>query len=339
MNRVFYAILLIVGLSLMVMPLSVPVFKSSADYSVINTNSTGTSSFGKLLYSKGGVSPILGPLDSTGISDEKGTLVIIGPNIDFAPGEISSVRAFLENGNTLLLADDFGTGNELLEGLGLKERLSKEPIVSPAYLKNGNFTITTDIRDESLARNVEFLLTYRPSAILHAGSALVYSPNASRVGKEYGPFPLLEVIPYGKGRIILVSDPDVFTNSLFAENRAFIENLLNYMPGPYYIDEAHHRDFNPYSSGTITIRRVVKKELVFYYVLGVALLAFLVETGLWVKPFEWIFSLLFRLFGGEEENLEETIKSLEEEGLDGELLRKIIWEIRTGSKLGGGDGR
>ena len=339
MNRVFYAILLIVGLSLMVMPLSVPVFKSNADYSVINTNSTGTSSFGKLLYSKGGVSPILGPLDSAGINDKKGTLVIVGPNLDFAPGEISAVRSFLENGNTLLLADDFGTGNELLEGLGLKERLSKEPIVSPAYLKNGNFTITTDIRDESLARNVEFLLTYRPSAILNAGNALVYSPNASRLGNEYGPFPLLEIITYGKGRIVLVSDPDVFTNSLFAENRVFIENLLNYMPGPYYIDEAHHRDFNPYSSGTITIRRVVKKELVFYYVLGVALLAFLIETGLWIKPFEWIFSLLFRLFGGEGENLEETIKSLEEEGLDGELLRKIIWEIKTGSKLGGGDGR
>ncbi len=333
-----YVILLIVGIAFLIMPLSVPVFKSSAQYSVLNTGWNGTSSFGKLLYSKGGVTPILGSYDSVGLDKDKGTLVVIGPNLPFTAGEVEALKRFLDNGNTLLLADDFGTGNQLLKGLGLEERFSSKQPLTPVFLKNGDFPITAEIKTP-LSSGVSFIVMYKPSVILNPANPLVATPNGTYLNEEYGTFAIVDSVKYGRGKIILVSDPDIFTNSLFKGNERFIENLLNYMPGPYLVDEAHHRDFNPYSSGTMTIRRAVNKKLVFYYVLAIAVLAFIVESGLWMKPLEWGLELLGRFFKEESVNLEEIVKSLEEEGLDGEVLRKMLKEIQTGSKLGGGNGR
>lgn len=338
MNRVFYAIMIIIGVSLIVMPLSVPVLKSDADYSVLNTNWNGLSNFGRVLYSRGDISPVLSTYDSVGMGEKKGTLIIVGPTLDFTDNEINEIRKFLESGNVLILADDFGTGNQILEGLGVKERFSRRGLITPIYSKNHNFPVTMEIKGE-LAKNVEKIVLYKPSVILNSQNALVYMPNASRVGNTYGSFPLLTEVNYGKGKIILISDPDIFTNSLFKENEAFITNLLEYVDGPFYLDEAHHKDFNPYSAGTITIRRAVNKEHIFYYILFVALIAFIIESGLWLRALEKVISIIFIFLKEEKESLEEIIKSLETEGVNREILMRIINEIKTGSKLGGGHGR
>lgn len=339
MSRVLYAILLVVGIGLMIMPLSVPVFKSSAEYSVLNTDWNGVSSFGKLLYSKGEIVPVLTTYDSAGIGEKKGTLIIVGPNLDFTDEEIAELGEFLENGNAIILADDFGTGNQILESLGLEQRFGRGELITPIYSKNHHYPITAEIMDENLGKNVEKIVMYNPSIILNPQNALVYTPNSSIFKNSYGAFAVVDKVEYGSGEIILISDPDIFTNSLFRENEEFIKNLLDYVSGPFFIDEAHHRDFNPYSSGTITIRRAVNKELIFYYILFVAGIAFVIETGIWLKVLEKILGLLFRFFKEEKESLEEIIKSLENEGFNKELLLKIISEIESGSKLGGRYGR
>ncbi|RLF80116.1 DUF4350 domain-containing protein [Thermococci archaeon] len=339
MNRVFYAIMIIIGVSIMIMPLSVPVLKSNAAYSVLNTDWNGVSSFGKLMYSRGEILPVLSSYDSMNLKEKKGTLIIIGPDLEFTDEEISELRDFLENGNTLILADDFGMGNRILEGLGLEERFSKKEPITPIYLRSSNFPVTMEIKDKNLAKGVEKIVMYKPSVILNAKNGLVYTPNSSRLGNTYGPFVVVEEVSYGNGRIILISDPDIFTNSLFRENKAFIENLMDYVNGPFYVDESHHRDFNPYSAGTITIRRAVNKEFVFYYVLFVAVLAFIIESGLWMRVVERLLSILFIFFKEEKESLEEIVKSLEKEGINREILMRIISEIQTGSKLGGNHGR
>lgn len=339
MNRALYAIMLIVGISIMIMPLSVPVFKSNADYSVINTGPQGLSSFGKFLYSKGDIVPIMSTYDSMSLGEMKGTLIVVGPTLGFSNEEITELREFLENGNILILADDFGMGNEVLEGLGLEQRFGKGELITPIYSKNHNYAITGEITDPNLGKNVERIIMYKPSVILNSQNALVYTPNSSVFKNSYGAFAIVERVEYGNGRIILISDPDIFTNSLFRENEEFLRNLLDYAGGPFFIDEAHHRDFNPYSSGTITIRRTVNKELVFYYILFVAAVAFVIETGIWLKVLEKVFSLLFIFAKEEKKSMEETLKSLEEEGLNREVLMKIINEIKTGSKLGGNYGR
>ena len=340
MNKVAYAILLIIGVSLLVMPMSVPRFKSDAAYSVLNTEWNGLSSFGKLLYKSGEITPVLVPYDSLGLGKMNGTLIVVGPDVDFSQREIEQVRAFLEGGGTLILADDFGTGNELLAGLGLPQRFSKKPVTGLTYLKNYEFPVTREITDDALSTGVNYLMMSRPAVILNAQNPAVYTSNASMLNGEYGAFPLLDVVSYGKGRVILISDPDIFTNALFPQNEPFLRNLIGSLPEKtFYIDEAHHADFNPYSTGTIVIRRAVNRELVFYYVLFIAALAFFIESGLFGLLLDKLFALLGRFFREERQGLDEIISRLEESGLDGDKLKKILHEIETGSKLGGGHGR
>jgi len=340
LNRVAYAILLIVGVSLLVMPMSVPRFKSDAAYSVLNTEWNGLSSFGKLLYESGEITPVLVPYDSLGLGGMNGTLIVIGPDMDFSRGEIEQVREFLEGGGTVILADDFGTGNELLEGLGLPQRFSKKPVISLTYTKNYEFPVTREITDTALSQGVDYVVMSRPAVILNAQSPTVYTSNASMLGGEYGAFPIMDVVSYGKGEIIIISDPDIFTNSLFPQNEPFLRNLIGSLPErTFYIDEAHHRDFNPYSTGTIVIRRAINKRLVFYYVLFIAALAFIIESGIFGLLLNRLFSFLDRFFREERKGLDEIISRLEESGLDGDKLKKILREIETGSKLGGGHGR
>jgi len=340
MNKVVYGILILVGVSLMFMPLSVPVFKSNAEYSVLNTQWNGLSSFGKLLYLSGDIKPILAPYDSVNLGNLEGVLIVIGPNVDFSSREIEQLKVFLEKGNTLVLADDFGTGNQILEGLGLKERFSKTPIISLMYSKTHEFPIVIDIRSKELSLGVERILLNVPAAILNSENGLAYTFNSSILGKSYGAFPIISEVKYGEGKIILISDPDIFTNNLFKENEAFIRNFVNYIKkGTFYIDETHHRDFNPYSAGNIVVRKSINKEFVFYYVLVIAAVAFFIESGLALKLLEKALSLMFLIFKEKKESLDEIIKSLEEEGLDGNTLKRIIEEIKTGSKLGGSHGR
>lgn len=340
MNRVAYVLLLIIGVSLLVMPMSVPRFKSDAPYSVLNTNWNGLSSFGKLLYQSGEITPVIVPYDSFGLEKMNGTLIVVGPDVGFSAGEIKQVRAFLENGGTLLLADDFGTGNELLKGLGLPQRFSRKPVLSLIYSKDYEFPVTGEILNPNLSTGVGYLVMDKPSTILHAGNPVVYTTNASMFGGRYGAFPIMDVVRYGRGNVIIISDPDIFTNSLFAQNEDFLRNLINSLPEKtFYIDEVHHADFNPYSSGTIVIRRIVNKRLVFYYVFSIAILVLLGESGFFGRLINWTFLFLNRFLREEQESLDEIIARLEESGLDGDKLKKILHEIETGSKLGGAHGR
>ena len=341
MRRTLYGILVIVGIVLMIMPMSVSVFKSNIPYSVLNTGWNGTSSFGKMLYSEGRVVPVLGPYDSAGLSDARGTLVVIAPDVGFSKEEVGALKTFLRNGGVLLLADDFNEGNDLLRALGLPQRLSRKKLVSLTYSRDYRFPVTVEL-SSGLEAGVTEVVFKDPAVVLNAtsmgGVVLVRSSNASRLGDSYGSFPLVVEVPYGSGRVLIVSDPDLFTNELFRENRAFLKNLVSPLPKTFYIDEAHHADFNPYSSGTMVIRDI-GREAVFYYLLFVVFVVLFIETGLHWRILRGLFSLLARFVPGEEVDLDETLKRLEEKGFDGEKLRKIVGEIESGSKLGGTHGR
>lgn len=338
MRRVAYAILLIVGVSLIVMPLSVPRFKSNAPYSVLNAGPEGTSRFGALLYHSGKVSPVLFPYSSE--FKKNATLVMVEPNVPLGNDELGLLRSFLKDGGTLLLATDSKVGNSILKGLGVKARVSREKAVTITFIDG--FPATREIAEE-LARGVPFVALSRPSVVLGAQNPLLSTSNATMFRGTYGKFPLIEVVPYGRGRVIIVSDPGVFTNALFEKNEAFLRNLVALLPKTFYIDEAHHRDLNPYSSGTVVVRRTFNRKLVFYYVLFVALVVFFVESGIFLRLLTFLtgftFSVFERLLGVNEESLEEILRRLEAKGYDGDKLKRLIEEIETGSKLGDAHGR
>ena len=168
MNKtVKYMILILLLFTLLTMPVTIPVFKSSTQYSMFNRGWDGTSRFAGLAYLQGKeVVPVFESFDIANISEKNGVLLIIGPNITFTEAEIEQVKTFLERGNTLFIADDFGSANELLRGLKLPVGISKYPLHDFFYEKDDRLIVSTRITDPILGRNVSKIVTNEPSGII-----------------------------------------------------------------------------------------------------------------------------------------------------------------------------
>jgi len=329
--RVLYAFLTFVGIILLILPLAVPVIKTSAEFSMFNTKWNGCSKFAKLLAERGKVIPIMYPYNSVKLSKLDGVLIVIGPDVDFSSLEAEEVKRFLENGGILFIADDFGTANSLLEKLGVKARFSTQPLKDIFYSKRAEFPVVVRIKDPELAVDVEKITLNIPSAIV-GGKGEVFSSKVSVVGKNMRSYPIMAEIKYGKGRIIMLSDPSILINDMFEENRQFIENLVEYLGAKtFYFDEVHHSDFNPYSVTTVYIHRELDREKAFQVFVAVAVLAIFIESGTAGK----IARIIIRILPKREENIFEGLP----DWVDIKILKKIVDEIKTGSKLGDRYGR
>ena len=175
------------------------------------------------------------------IDASNSTLFIIGPSRDFRVEGIEAVREFLESGGTVVLADDFGTGNQLLEGLGLETRFSGELLVDPLFFDTVpecprllNFTYS-DVGD--VVMNYGTTLLGSIDFHIHESSSPVSYYNNSD-GVTTGPFPVLGHLHSGAGDLILLSDSSVFLNTMLgkAGNRGL---LLSLVRGTPYIDTSY----------------------------------------------------------------------------------------------------
>ena len=330
MNKTIkYTILLLLLFTLTTMPLTVPVFRSSTPYSIFNTGWDGTSKFAKLAYLKGKeVVPIFESFDLANIGEKNGVLLIIGPNMTFTKAEIEQIKLFLKRGNTLFIADDFGTGNEVLRALNVPVRISRYPLRDFFYEKDDRLIVSVRIENPILARNVTKIVTNEPSGIIVTKTGVVYFSRVAMINFHRRMYPLMTEVKYGNGRIVVLSDPDVLTNMQFGENRQFLSNLIDYLGGgTFYFDEAHYPGFNLYTTGTVTVTRVLPRDRAVELIILVATLILLNELGT-LRPTERLVRKLTSRFFREKVNLEEVAISLaRERGWDEkevmEMLRRI----------------
>lgn len=281
MNPLIYVILAAIGISMLVFPIAVPVFKSSADLSIFNTDWNGLSKFARLAAEMRDVRPILYPYNVAQIGNASGVLLIFAPDIEFSQAEAEEVKKFLEKGGTLFIADDFGSANSLLEKLGIKARFSGKEVKDLFYSKNEKFPTAIRISPE-LSRNVSMLKLNVPSAISLAEGEVLTSKVA--YAEKIGEYVIMAEIKYGNGKIVLFSDPSAFINEMIDENREFSINLINYLgSGKFYFDEAHRSDFNPYSMTTVYIHRELDRNKAFQIIFAVTILAIFIESGMLKK--------------------------------------------------------
>jgi hypothetical protein len=254
--------------------------------------------------------------------------------VDFSTLEAGEVKEFLENGGTLFIADDFGTANSLLEKLGVETRFSIRPLKDIFYSKRAEFPVVVRIEDPELAAGVEKITLNVPSVIT-GGEGEVFSSKVSIVGGSMKSYPILAELKYGKGRIVMLSDPSILINDMFGENRRFIVNLVRSLGNTFFFDETHHSDFNPYSVATIYLHRELDREKAFQVFVAVAALAIFAESRSAGKILQKIARILAKILSKREENIFEGLP----DWVDKQILEKIVNEIKTGSKLGDNYGR
>ena len=61
----------------------------------------------------------------------QGATLILVPYLSCTPAELGQLNSFVTRGGTLVLADDYGHGNQVLEYLGLGARFSGQSLLDP----------------------------------------------------------------------------------------------------------------------------------------------------------------------------------------------------------------
>ncbi len=208
-------------------------------YLVANSGWNGTSELGRR-----GFLPVSEDMANVLSSPDVGVLMILGPSREFSRVEAELMASFVKKGGMLVIADNLGSGNGLLELLGLPVSFDgrllmdtlfyrKQPVFSLVFdLQQSEFSIGID----ELALNHATALNVRDSSnvrVLAQSSRFSFLDDNQDGKKEAdepaGPFPVWVEVQLGKGSVLLFSSPASFTNGMIHEgqNGILIENVIN----------------------------------------------------------------------------------------------------------------
>lgn len=178
---------------------------------------------------------IRGAGDMAGTDPLNSTLFIVGPSREFTTDDVETVKAYLQDGGRVVIMDDFGSANMLLEGLGVEDRFMD------AVLRDGVFF---DLKPE-FPRVVNSSLHGVESIVFNYGSVLSLKDESKALALSTpfsyitvneqvitGEHPVLAQVNYGGGQVYLVSDASVFLNSMIhrGDNRGLLEALSRGLP-------------------------------------------------------------------------------------------------------------
>ena len=169
------------------------------------------------------------------------TLFIIGPYREFTEMERFSLVGYLARGGSLVLADDFGTGNKMLESLGLSVRFDTGLLRDPIFReKNSHMPrATTNLV------GLGFIVLNYPTVLsgVNSGAVSVWSSPLSYISVDGDPsvfdsYPIMARFSFSDGRVTVLSDSSVFINSMLdkGDNLELLKSLAR---GTIIIDEAH----------------------------------------------------------------------------------------------------
>jgi hypothetical protein len=274
-----------------VLILFVHVSSNNLEFSQYNSGWNGTSRFFSDL-DRHRVEHISDPAQIT-FYHRNATLLIIAPYHPPPGREISAYRLFLEQGNTVVIADDFGTANEILRGIGssifiLPGNLSSIDRKYP----DPNSVVVYPLSNETPLENVVSVVLNRPAA-LEGGTPLMRSSALSWIDlngdgrinnyEMLGAFDVMASESVMGGRVVVLSDPSVFINSMAdqgdeGDNRQMIQNLVN-RDGPLLVDEMNSRTRDAEGMGEIL--HVIKTTLIIKIIIAGVLV--LILAWLWKR--------------------------------------------------------
>ncbi len=270
-----------------VLVLTVHLSSNSLEFSRYNTGWNGTSAF----FSDLDRHQVVMVTDPAQLAPYRNNtiLLVIAPDRQPKVSEISAYRAFVERGNTLFLADDFGTGSSILSGLGSRITILEGNLSSVDREYADPYSVVVyRMANGSIPTRATRLVLNRPAA-LDGGDTLFMTSLLSWIdlngdkrisaGDIMGQFPVMSEEQIGKGRLVVFSDPSIFINSMLepdqpGDNLRFVRDLVT-TNGTVLIDQMNSRtrDAEGISEILHVIRTTIPIELLF--------LALLVLAAVW----------------------------------------------------------
>lgn len=167
---------------------------------------------------------------------------ILSPTESYSDADSARISSFLDQGGTLVVASDFEPhANALLQDLGVRTRFDGRPLRDEQqYYRAPALPVATHVQPSTFTKNVTRVTLNHPTALIPGRNATVlvnssgyayFDANGNEsldATESLGTRPVVAVEPYGRGRVLLVSDPSVFVNAMLdtPDNRRFAKNIV-----------------------------------------------------------------------------------------------------------------
>ncbi len=183
-----------------------------------------------------------------------GTALVLVPYTPLSRPRLEELRDYLTEGGTLVLADDFGHGNQLLSILGLTARFSGSMLLDPVFHhESQKLPWIPRIATTPLMMNIESLVFNHATSLANVTSRETLASSSSLSfldlngneslddGEPMGPLPVISRHDFGDGSVILISDPSVLINGMqpLANNSDLVSSITAIAPSRVFIDQSH----------------------------------------------------------------------------------------------------
>ncbi|HEY3274474.1 MAG TPA: DUF4350 domain-containing protein [Methanocella sp.] len=275
---------LLVAVVLALLLIAGKLFLSEASFSPANPSWDGVSS-----VMTDSMRPLYG-LDQLPQDGLHSTLLIVGPSVNYTAGDAGQVQSFLQRGGRVVVLDDFGTANSLLQNISSPIAIDHRPVCQDVeYYKKATFPTVSQIEDSSLTANVSRLVFNHPALLQVSGDATVLArtttmgwldvnDNGILDGDEkFGSYPLVARASRGAGELFVAADADLAINSMqdMGDNRIFIGNILQ--SGTVYLDVAHGQQVPPLAWLYYTIKYNIVVQILFALLIFISGYAYLMR--------------------------------------------------------------
>ncbi len=236
--------------------LSILISITTSLYIIVTTDSStgfyiyneGWNGYSKL-YSEYKAVPIYTSIKDVPLNNNEITIVIPVYR-NFTYSEKHYLKKLLEQGYAIiLLADIDDSINDVLKYLDLKIFINTSEIISDPINNIGDLNIIyAKYSNSSVNILLDIASTINVTQAEHNYSVIIRTYNSSYIdldgsetldpGEPYGSMIVGLAIPLYKGKLIVISDPDVFINAAldYQGNKYFADHILK---GMVYIDQTH----------------------------------------------------------------------------------------------------
>ncbi|MFU8866707.1 DUF4350 domain-containing protein [Natronococcus sp.] len=201
---------------------------------------------------------------------EETTAIVVAPDEPYGAADAARVQAFVDNGGTLVVLENYGTdANDLLEAVGADARTDGRILLDERSHDRGPaMPIATATANHERTAGVDQLtLNYATAVDPNGATVLVgtsdYAHLADSPGAEleddtaFDAYPVATVEDVGNGEVVVVGDPSITINAMYGEpdNAAFLQRQYA-DDDRVLLDLSHGEELPPLASITLTLREL-----------------------------------------------------------------------------------
>jgi hypothetical protein len=203
-----------------------------------------------------------------GVTPNETVAIVLSPDDPYTDAELRRMQAFVQDGGTLVVAEDYDPGgNRLLGGIGATAHIDGRPLRDERYASvSPAFPIATNVSEHPLTAGVDRLVLNHGTAVVpNNATVLIRSSEYAYLdtngngelddAERMAASPVATVESVGEGHVIVTGDPSLFINAMVERegNRRFAENVLR-VESTVLLDYSHAAALPPLAALRLTLQ-------------------------------------------------------------------------------------